>query len=41
MIYIVPKPTDTPDDNSTGMVINALKERDYPYELLDLDTIDP
>ena len=41
MIYIVPKPTDTPDDNSTGMVIRALKERDYPYALLDLDTIDP
>ncbi|KAF1079054.1 RimK family alpha-L-glutamate ligase [Methanogenium sp. MK-MG] len=41
MIYIVPKPTDTPEDNSTGMVIRALKERDYPYALLDLDTTDP
>ncbi len=41
MIYIVPKPTDTPDDNSTGMVIRALKDRDYPYALLDLDEIDP
>lgn len=41
MIHIVPKPTDTPDDNSTGMVIRALVERDYPYELLDLDTVDP
>ncbi|WAI00897.1 ATP-grasp domain-containing protein [Methanogenium organophilum] len=41
MIHIVPKPTDTPDDNSTGMVIRALKERDCPYELLDLDAIDP
>ncbi len=41
MIYIVPKPTDTPEDNSTGMVIRALRERDYPYALLDLDAIDP
>ena len=41
MIHIVPKPTDTPDDNSTGMVIRALEERDYPYELLDLDKVDP
>ncbi len=40
MIYIVPKPTDTPDDNSTGMVIRALEEREYPYALIDLNAID-
>lgn len=41
MIHIIKKPTDTPDDNSTGMVASALKKRDVPYKFLDLGTINP
>jgi tetrahydromethanopterin:alpha-L-glutamate ligase len=41
MIYIVPKPTDTPDDNSTGAVMQELKKAGAPYRTLDLDRIDP
>lgn len=41
MIYIIQKPTDTPDDNSTGMVVSALKKRNVPYKFLDLDRISP
>ncbi len=41
MIYIVPKPTDTPDDNSTGQVIRELEKAGAAYEILDLDTVDP
>lgn len=41
MIYIVPKPTDTPDDNSTGAVMQELERADARYALLDLGTIDP
>ena len=41
MIYIVPKPTDTPDDNSTGAVMRELEKADARYEVLDLSEIDP
>ncbi|TAJ44762.1 ATP-grasp domain-containing protein [Methanofollis fontis] len=41
MIRIVPKPTDTPDDNSTGAVIRELERAGASYSLLDLDRIDP
>ncbi len=41
MIRIVPKPTDTPDDNSTGAVIRELERADAPYGILDLGAIDP
>lgn len=41
MIRIVPKPTDTPDDNSTGAVIAELKREGAAFSLLDLDAIDP
>lgn len=41
MIRIVPKPTDTHDDNSTAAVISALKRAGARYALLDLDAIDP
>jgi ribosomal protein S6--L-glutamate ligase len=40
MIRIVKKPTDTPDDNSTGMVADALKKRGADFSYLDLDSID-
>ncbi|HDS62760.1 MAG TPA: ATP-grasp domain-containing protein [Methanofollis liminatans] len=41
MIRIVPKPTDTPGDNSTGAVIRELRREGVAFSLLDLDTIDP
>ena len=41
MIRIVRKPTDTPGDDSTGMVITALEERNADFEELDLNTVDP
>ncbi|NLA99905.1 MAG: ATP-grasp domain-containing protein [Methanomicrobiales archaeon] len=41
MIHIIPKPTDTPDDNSTGAVMRELKKAGTRYEVLNLDTIDP
>ncbi|MFA7198817.1 MAG: ATP-grasp domain-containing protein [Methanoculleus sp.] len=41
MIHIVPKPTDTPDDNSTGAVMRELERADARYRVLDLATIDP
>ncbi|MDN7023496.1 ATP-grasp domain-containing protein [Methanoculleus sp. FWC-SCC1] len=41
MIYIVPKPTDTPDDNSTGQVIHELEKAGAAYRILDLDDVDP
>jgi ribosomal protein S6--L-glutamate ligase len=41
MIYIVPKPTDTPDDNSTAAVAAAIREKGGISALLDLDRIDP
>lgn len=41
MIHIVPKPTDTPDDDSTGAVIDELNRAGVHCKILDLDTIDP
>jgi tetrahydromethanopterin:alpha-L-glutamate ligase len=41
MIHIVPKPTDTPDDNSTGAVMQELERAGARYEVLDLGSIDP
>ena len=39
MVKIIKKPTDTPDDDSTGMVLSALKRRGVSYEILDPDKI--
>ena len=39
MIHIIPKPTDTPDDNSTGMVMDALRKMGVPFEVLDLASV--
>jgi tetrahydromethanopterin:alpha-L-glutamate ligase len=41
MIYIIPKPTDTHDDDSTGMVIHELSRMGEPYEILHLSSINP
>ena len=41
MISIIPKPTDTPSDNSTGMVIDELRREHARFEMIDLDLIDP
>ena len=41
MILIVKKPTDTPDDNSTGMVADALTKKGAKFSYLDLAGIDP
>lgn len=41
MIRIIPKPTDTPDDNSTQMVIDALEAMGAEYEILSLRDLDP
>jgi len=41
MIRIIQKPTDTPDDNSTGMVAAELTRMGAPWQYLDLDEIDP
>lgn len=41
MIYIVKKPTDTPDDNSTGMVVSALNKRRATFKFLDLEEVNP
>ncbi|HJJ88659.1 MAG TPA: ATP-grasp domain-containing protein [Methanocorpusculum sp.] len=41
MIHIIPKPTDTPGDNSTGMVMRELKRMGTPFSLLDLGTVNP
>ena len=41
MIHIIPKPTDTPDDNSTGMVMDALRKMGVPFKVLDLASVDP
>ena len=41
MIAIIPKPTDTHSDNSTGMVIEELRLANAPFELIDLDRVDP
>ncbi|HJJ51395.1 MAG TPA: RimK family alpha-L-glutamate ligase, partial [Methanocorpusculum sp.] len=41
MIHIIPKPTDTPTDNSTGMVQAELKKRGVPFVMIDLPSVDP
>ncbi|WOF16164.1 ATP-grasp domain-containing protein [Methanoplanus sp. FWC-SCC4] len=41
MIRIIKKPTDTPDDNSTVMVADALKEKKAEFSYLNIDDIDP
>lgn len=41
MIHIVPKPTDTPHDNSTAMVAREITRRGGSYALIDLSDIDP
>ncbi len=41
MIHIIPKPTDTPDDNSTGMVMDELRRMQVPFSVLDLSAGDP
>jgi len=41
MISIIPKPTDTPTDNSTGMVIDELRRAHAGFEIIDLDSVDP
>ena len=41
MIHIIRKPTDTPDDNSTGMVVSALDKRNAPRKYLNIDNINP
>ncbi|MDV0441370.1 ATP-grasp domain-containing protein [Methanorbis furvi] len=41
MIHIIPKPTDTPGDNSTGMVMAELKRMNVPFEVLNLASVDP
>lgn len=41
MISIIPKPTDTPSDNSTGMVIDELRHEHAEFEIINLDMIDP
>ncbi|KDE56171.1 RimK family alpha-L-glutamate ligase [Methanoculleus sp. MH98A] len=41
MIHIVPKPTDTPDDNSTGAVMRELERAGARYGVLKLGAVDP
>ena len=41
MIHIVPKPTDTPGDNSTAAVAMEIQKQGGNYELLDINRIDP
>lgn len=41
MIHVVPKPTDTPDDNSTAAVVREIARLGGKFRCLDLDTIDP
>ncbi|KUG20160.1 MAG: ATP-grasp domain-containing protein [Methanomicrobiaceae archaeon] len=41
MIWIVPKPTDTEDDNSTGAVIQEIERAGGCCRLLDIDRVDP
>lgn len=41
MIYIVPKPTDTPGDDSTGAVVQELERASTRSRILDLGAIDP
>jgi tetrahydromethanopterin:alpha-L-glutamate ligase len=41
MIQIVPKPTDTPEDNSTAMVARELQRLGATYRYVNVDLIDP
>jgi len=41
MISIIPKPTDLPDDNSTGMVLDELSRMGVPFCVRYLESIDP
>ncbi|HOV66905.1 MAG TPA: RimK family alpha-L-glutamate ligase [Methanoregulaceae archaeon] len=41
MIQVIPKPTDTPDDDSTRMVTDALDALGADWTRLDLDQVDP
>jgi tetrahydromethanopterin:alpha-L-glutamate ligase len=41
MIRIIAKPTDTPDDNSTGAVAEALRRLDADVAYLSLEELDP
>jgi tetrahydromethanopterin:alpha-L-glutamate ligase len=41
MIHIVPKPTDTPDDNSTAMVAREIRALGGTYRYLNIDLVDP
>lgn len=41
MIHVVPKPTDTPDDNSTEAVVREIRHQGGEVRFLDLDRIDP
>ncbi len=41
MIQIVPKPTDTPDDDSTAMVAREIRSQGGEYRYINLDQIDP
>jgi len=41
MIHIVPKPTDSPSDNSTTMVAREITKRGRSYSILDPAGIDP
>jgi tetrahydromethanopterin:alpha-L-glutamate ligase len=41
MIRIIRKPTDTPDDDSTGMVAAELSRMGAPWGYLDLESVDP
>jgi len=41
MIHIVRKPTDTPGDDSTSMVVKEITRQGGRYSFLDLDRVDP
>ncbi|HJJ29049.1 MAG TPA: ATP-grasp domain-containing protein [Methanocorpusculum sp.] len=41
MLYIIKKPTDTPNDNSTGQVMAELDKMGVKYDILDLPSVDP
>jgi len=41
MISIIPKPTDTRDDNSTEMVIRQLRQEGVQYRCINPDILDP
>lgn len=41
MITIVPKPTDSVNDNSTSMVTEELTKAGSTYKLINLDSINP